>query len=116
MCQAPIWNTSLLYGPASEVHRSLLSLNRCDLSLAEMLDVLTGTMEEVCHSEKCGKPLLEHVTSFIHDSHKVSLTIKKSITPSARANEVAAFYRCQICSKRSELLALSEATLLCSFS
>ena len=115
LCRAPLWTTSLFYSLASDSQPSLLNLAG-DFALASLIQHLIASMNDLCKSERCGKPLLDHSTNFIHDSYKISITTKISIVSSARPNAATAFYRCQICSKRSLPIALSEVTLLCSFS
>lgn len=116
LCKVPNWITSLLYSASSDHSSSILAMDGHDISLAVLLEMLITTTDAVCPADKCGKPSQEHSTNLIHDNHKVSFTVKKSIMASPRQHEAVAFYKCNICSKSSQPVALSEASLLCSLS
>jgi 1-deoxy-D-xylulose 5-phosphate reductoisomerase len=81
-----------------------------DMSLENFCRCLIDISDKPC-SAKCGKLGIHHTYSIIHADKKIAVTLKESLIASTMVDTLLHWTVCSICGKRSEVHALSEASL-----
>lgn len=122
LCQPPLWRKLVYYDYEKEINPWSLSLNPVsasmisigDVSLSNFFALMSKPSNEAC-SAGCGKAWAEHTFSIIHVNRKINITLKQSLLASSAPERMLHWIVCSLCGKRTETVALSEASLAISF-
>ncbi|KAG5952632.1 hypothetical protein E4U53_000325 [Claviceps sorghi] len=90
-----------------------------DCTLGQYIEDLAYSKHDVCNSNGCGKKLVDHHRTYVHDEYRITVFVEHVANPSPRRPElgegITMWTYCKLCKKESEEVAMSGTTFKYSF-
>ncbi|KAG6017505.1 hypothetical protein E4U54_006789 [Claviceps lovelessii] len=90
-----------------------------DCTLGQYIEDLAYSKHDVCNSNGCGKKLVDHHRTYVHDEYRITVFVEHVADPPPRRIElgegITMWTYCKICKKESEEAAMSDTTFKYSF-
>ncbi|CAH1760165.1 1620_t:CDS:10 [Entrophospora sp. SA101] len=92
--------------------------NNADKTLGETLEYLYQQAYKECEEPSCDKCGIDHITTYTHNIGRISITLEKSSDLNLKSlsnNKIILWTQCKLCSSKSPLIEMSNATYYYSF-
>ncbi|KAG5978455.1 hypothetical protein E4U55_006214 [Claviceps digitariae] len=90
-----------------------------DCTLGQYIEDLAYSKHDVCNSNGCGKKLVDHHRTYVHDEYRITVFVEHVANPPPRRPElgegITMWTYCKLCKKESEEAAMSDTTFKYSF-